>query len=95
MKKVALVSALLLASCRTAPPEVFPGDDWAQAPPESHGIDPARLGEALDWLAAKTGANGITETVVVRHGVIVWKGAKVDHKVRGTFFAKLSAAAGF
>lgn len=78
MKKIAVV-ALLLTSCRTTP-AVFPGDDWAQAPPEALGIDPAKLGEALDWLAANTGVNGITETVVIRHGVMVWKGANIDRK---------------
>ena len=80
MKKVALVSALLLTSCRTAPPAVFPGDDWTEAAPESQGMDSAKLREALDWLAAHTGANGTTETVVIRHGVMVWKGPNIERK---------------
>jgi len=75
-----VAALLLLGSCAQAPPAVYPGEAWAEASPESQGIDSAKLREALDWLATNTGANGTSETVVVRRGFLVWKGANVDRK---------------
>jgi CubicO group peptidase (beta-lactamase class C family) len=58
----------------------FPGAAWAEDTPESQGIGSAGLQDALNYLAANVGSNGLTETVVVRNGILVWKGTNIDRQ---------------
>jgi len=58
---------------------IFPGDTWQRAVPESQGIDPAKLYEALDNLYANAGGAGTDETVIVRNGYLIWEGPEANN----------------
>ena len=45
-------------SCHAAEATVFPGAKWAEATPESQGVDSAKLNEAAELLARAVGADG-------------------------------------
>ena len=60
---------------------IFPGKDWAQATPESQGIDSARLRVALDYLARSLAEHGGADTVfIVRNGYAIWQGPECDRE---------------
>lgn len=80
---------LTFAACKPTPPPiqgpapdhayrppatVFPDDAWAAANPGSVGVDPDSLRAALEYLARFCKADGLEETMVVRHGRIIWSG---------------------
>jgi len=75
-----LIALLSVLFCRAAQPTVFPGADWAEAAPESQGVDSAKLNEAAQLLARTVGADGARELVVVRHGRMIWKGDDIDKR---------------
>lgn len=82
-----LFSAILQAADPaglSAQPGVFPGRDWAQATPESQGLDPARLKTAVELLDKTIGSDGARELVIIRNGRMIWKGANID-KVHGAW----------
>jgi hypothetical protein len=45
---------------------VFPGKDWQEASPESQGVDPKKLGEAVAYRKEHSGRDGVDELVIVR-----------------------------
>ncbi|MEW6303960.1 MAG: hypothetical protein AB1705_10845 [Verrucomicrobiota bacterium] len=47
---------------------VFPGKDWAEAAPESQGINGAKLAGAIAFLKERAGRDGVNELVVVHNG---------------------------
>jgi CubicO group peptidase (beta-lactamase class C family) len=61
---------------------VFPGEDWEAAKPESQGVDSARLADAVAYLKANSGSDGVRELLVIRNGRILWQGEAID-KVHG------------
>jgi len=63
---------------------VFPARDWQESPPESQGLDSARLDAAADYLRENSGPDGVNQLVIVRNGRMVWKGAEID-KVHGVW----------
>jgi CubicO group peptidase (beta-lactamase class C family) len=72
-----LLCLLVVFSCSSGPQPkdvVFPGDAWETATPESQGVDPRRLDAALQYLEGQCGEYGIRETVVIRHGRLIWEG---------------------
>lgn len=52
----------------------FPGQQWEAATPQSQGIDPGRLREAISWLESRTGKDGVREIFIVRNGRVVHAG---------------------
>jgi CubicO group peptidase (beta-lactamase class C family) len=68
----------------SAMPAVFPGTHWKEASPESRGLDPVRLQAAIEFLKTNAPGDGVDELVIVRHGVLVWRGPAVD-RVHGTW----------
>lgn len=64
-------------------PMVFPGKEWRVAAPESQGVNASRLNQALGFLEQRLGGVGVSETVVVRNGYLIWQGTNIDacHKV--------------
>lgn len=62
-----------------AAPEVFPGDQWQAATPESQGVDEEILAEALDCLRANAGGVGTDEMVIVRNGFLIWQGPATEN----------------
>jgi hypothetical protein len=61
-----------------ATPRVFPGAHWEEASPESRGLDPVALRAAIEFLTTKAPRDGVDELVIIRHGVLVWRGPAVD-----------------
>ncbi|MBI4328148.1 MAG: serine hydrolase, partial [Chloroflexi bacterium] len=62
---------------------VFPGRDWAEATPESQGMDGVKLKEAVAWLDTHSGPDGAKELVIVRNGYVIWRGPNTEafHKI--------------
>lgn len=67
----------------------FPGRSWEEATPESQGVNPMALREAVAYLKANTGRDGVNELVIIRQGRIVWKGPNID-KAHGVWSATKS-----
>ncbi|MHC4520853.1 MAG: serine hydrolase domain-containing protein [Planctomycetota bacterium] len=61
---------------------VFPGEDWQEAEPASQGVDASKLESAVGHLRENSGADGVSQLVIVRNGHLVWKGPSVE-KVHG------------
>ena len=60
-------------------PCVFPAADWETASPASQGVDTKRLDEAMARLEAITLDEGVTQTMVIRHGKLLWSGPDIDN----------------
>jgi len=70
-------------------PMVFPARDWEEVTPESQGVNPTALSEAIAHLKANTGRDGVNELAVIRNGRMIWKGPDID-KVHGVWSATKS-----
>lgn len=57
---------------------VFPGEDWAEATPESQRVDSAKLHAAVAYMDAHFGPDGADELVIIRNGYLIWKGPGSD-----------------
>lgn len=57
---------------------VFPERDWAEATPESQGMDGSKLREAVAWLDAQSQPDGAKALVLVRNGRLIWKGSEAN-----------------
>lgn len=75
-----VITASLLLSAGAAAEPAFPGAAWEVATPESQGIPARRLDQAMAQVAAVCGTDGNRQTVVVRHGRIIWQGDDVEHR---------------
>lgn len=64
------------------PPEgfVFPGSEWETADPDSVGINPANLEEALEYFDRHAGGVGTNEMVIIRNGYLIWSGPDIDNR---------------
>ncbi|MBE0534315.1 MAG: serine hydrolase [Phycisphaerae bacterium] len=68
----------------SAQPMVFPGETWAESLPEEQDVDGTGLNEAVAYLRAHAGRDGVRELVIVRNGVLIYKGDNID-KVHGVW----------
>ena len=59
-------------------PITFPGTDWQEVSPEDQGVDSAKLNAAMEYLGDAYGGAGVSETVVIRNGYMIWKGNRID-----------------
>ena len=50
------------------------------ATPDSQGVDPSALDEAMDYLASICGEMGTSDCVVLKNGRVIWQGANVNHR---------------
>jgi CubicO group peptidase (beta-lactamase class C family) len=57
----------------------FPGPAWEETTPETQGLDPVKLAQAVAHLEAHTGRDRARELVIVVNGRMVWKGDNIDH----------------
>jgi CubicO group peptidase (beta-lactamase class C family) len=67
-----------------APEMTFPGERWQEVTPESQGVDSAKLDEAISYLKGHSGPDGATELVIIRNGLLIWKGTNID-KMHGVW----------
>lgn len=80
MRSSVLAAAVLAIGCATASAQsAFPGTDWQQGTPESQGLDSAKLQAAMDYYGSAVGGPGVTQAVVIRNGVLIWKGGDIDN----------------
>lgn len=68
---------LLLMGQAAAQTSVFPGTTWQEASPESQGVSTSRLHAAFSYLR---GYLTIDETVVIRHGYMIWRGDDIARR---------------
>jgi len=66
------------------PRGIYPGERWDEASPESQGVDPTLLLDAIHDLEAHAGSDGVRELVVVRNGRVIWRGPDAA-RVHGTW----------
>ena len=59
-------------------PRLFPDRDWECATPESQGIDSGVLSDALSEFEAVCGTDKLSQTLLIRHGKLVWQGPHID-----------------
>ncbi|OVE77216.1 hypothetical protein BVX98_03285, partial [bacterium F11] len=71
---------VLLGAFQSVSAGVFPGSNWAEATPESQGIDSTKLDAAMTYLKGECGRHGVTQTVVIRNGYMIWKGTDTENK---------------
>jgi CubicO group peptidase (beta-lactamase class C family) len=65
---------------------VFPGDDWEVSTPGEVGVDSAALERAMGVLKeitddkrhAVTHHDGVRQSLVIRHGRMIWQGPEID-----------------
>ena len=62
----------------------FPEEHWQEAKPEVQGIDSAKLNAAVSYLKENSGSDGVKELVIIRNGVMIWKGTDID-KMHGVW----------
>lgn len=81
-RSLLLTAFTLLAPmpCHATEATVFPSAVWAEATPESQGVDSAKLNEAAELLARTVGADGARELVVIRRGRMIWRGDNIDKR---------------
>lgn len=57
---------------------VFPDGDWQRATPESQGYDSQKVEDALAYLKSVVGDDGISQTLLVSRGYVIWSGDDID-----------------
>ncbi len=78
--KVVQAAMLLCLMPLIAQAMVFPGSSWLEATPESQNVDSAGLDAALSTLESYCGSEGISETVIIRNGYMIWQGSNIDRR---------------
>jgi CubicO group peptidase (beta-lactamase class C family) len=59
--------------------EVFPGERWKTATPDSQGVDAAVLQQAISNFDLNAGGVGTDEMVIIRNGYMIWKGTASEN----------------
>jgi len=57
---------------------VFPKDNWEISSPASQGLNSEKLEDAMTYLKSICGKDGVSQTLVVRNGYIIWHGDDID-----------------
>ena len=78
-------------------PTAYPGDRWSHATPESVGVDGDAMREALSYLRSQCFDDGLNETLVVRHGRVIFDGGDTGntHNIWSCSKSLTSTALGF
>ena len=92
MERKSLTVAIILIVCivsvrpavAVASDMIFPGEHWKEATPESQGVDSTKLEAAVSYLKNNSGPDGVKELVIIRNGVMIWKGTDID-KMHGVW----------
>ncbi|GAA4399781.1 hypothetical protein GCM10023187_12200 [Nibrella viscosa] len=59
----------------------FPTAQWREGTPDDVGVDPVGMQHALNYWRMHTGVDGVEHVVIVRRGVVIYKGAKAEKPV--------------
>ena len=78
MKKLKTFLVILILSSLVKA-QVFPQKNWEKATPQSQGIDSVKLEEAMNYLNNICGYQGTSQSLVIRHGYIIWQGEDIDN----------------
>lgn len=73
-----LYGLVLLAAGTSRAEGEFPGETWRRATPESQGVDPAGMKNAVDFMDQQFGPDGAKELVIIRNGCLIWEGPQAD-----------------
>ncbi|MCH6255003.1 beta-lactamase family protein [Puniceicoccaceae bacterium K14] len=57
---------------------VFPDGSWQRATPESQGFDSRKVENALAYLKSVVGDEGVSQTLLVSRGYVIWSGNDID-----------------
>ncbi len=57
---------------------VFPQNDWIVTSPESQGVNSEKLEKAMSYLESICGKDGVSQSMVIRNGYLIWKGTDTD-----------------
>jgi len=63
---------------------VFPDQHWQETEPEAQGIDSTKFNAAVSYLKNNSGTDGVKELVIIRNGVMIWKGSDIN-KMHGVW----------
>ena len=70
------ISPVFLFSCLQME---FPEGDWLERTPESQGIDPVKLDQALSYLSSQCGEHKTDQTLLICNGYMIWRGNDIDN----------------
>lgn len=73
-------AGLLFGGVSFGHPMNFPGAGWEKCRPEEQDVDSAKLQEAVDYLEAHCGSDGVSQLVIVRNGAMIYEGDNIDKK---------------
>ena len=59
---------------------IFPGAQWEKATPEAQGVGTPGLQLAQQYLEDMLGPDSAQETVIIRHGRLIWEGSNSSRK---------------
>jgi len=76
-------STVIQMTANSQQPNIFPEEDWQETSPESQGINSVMLAEAMNYLGNELGGSGVSESLIIRNGYLIWKGSNIDayHKI--------------
>ncbi len=60
-----------------APPLLFPTTHWTRGRAQEVGVDSVVLADALRYLGSHCKEGGLSETMVIRHGRLIWAGDSI------------------
>jgi CubicO group peptidase (beta-lactamase class C family) len=79
-----LVGGPVLLNCKenrdSTATNLFPGEKWTTATPESQGVDSAKLQQAIDYFDANSEGVGADEMLVIRNGYVIWSGKSTGNQ---------------
>jgi CubicO group peptidase (beta-lactamase class C family) len=58
---------------------IYPETDWQPAPPASQGVDDGKLNEAVRFVKSMSGADGLSQALVICNGYLIWHGDDIDN----------------
>ena len=75
-----LLAIPLLAACSTPSQVTFPASTWSPPPAGAAVIPSAKVEEAVAALKRVVGDDGVSGTIVVQNGYLLWSGDRIDEK---------------
>ncbi len=74
-----LLALPFLAACTTSK-VAFPGSNWSPPPANARVVPADKVAEAVAALKAVVGKDGVSGTLVIQNGYVLWSGDRIDEK---------------